>query len=61
MQYDCIFGQVLESCDSIRGINTTVTMLPARTESVGHELYMEAHLHSYLMIAFCNSKLLWDC
>jgi len=32
MQYDCIFRQVLESCDSIRGIDATVNMLPARTK-----------------------------
>jgi hypothetical protein len=40
-QYDSAFRQVLESCDSIRGIDATVTRLPARTESVGHKLYME--------------------
>ena len=41
MQYDCVFRQVLESCDSIRGTDATVTRLPARTGSVGHKLYIE--------------------
>jgi len=40
-QYDTVFRQVLESCDSVRGIDATVSRLPARTESVGHKLYME--------------------
>jgi hypothetical protein len=41
MQYNCVFRQVLESCDSIRGTDATVTRLPARTESVEHKLYMQ--------------------
>jgi hypothetical protein len=61
MQYNCVFRQVLESCDSVRGIDATVTRLLQGLKMSNINCTWKTHLQSYLMITFCNSKLLWDC